>query len=314
MKTLLSNLTAIAQNTQSNNIRMIDIDELHPSPKNFFEIVNIPEFAATILGQGGVKDNLIVTPLESGGYEIISGHRRTAAVRYLLEQGESISRLLPCLVQHYENEADKDLDLILCNVTTRQISDRELWRSYEELDRQTKERKEAGEKFGSIRDYLSSVLHVSSAQVGKMQNVASHAIQPVQEAVATGELSIHAANEIAKLDEEQQKELASGDLSEVTPKDIQRKKAPVKTEKKKAEKKVDTSINFSKPTPPSKPVPNRNYDETDEEKTMLGYLTMTLRAMEMDAETVKQAQELMFELFKTRSAEDAQEAYMWSPA
>ena len=47
---------------------------------------------------------------------------------------------------------------------------------------------------------------------------------------------------------------------------------------------------------------------------MLGYLTMTLRAMEMDAETVKQAQELMFELFKTKSPEDAQEAYMWSPA
>ena len=224
-KTMLSNLAAIAQNTQSSNIRMIDIDDLHPSPDNFFEVRNIPEFAATILGQGGVKDNLLVTPLESGGYEIISGHRRTAAVRYLLDNGKAISRLLPCLVQSYDNGTDKQLDLILCNVATRQISDQELWRSYEELNSLLKERKEAGEKFGSIRDYLANLLHVSAAQVSKMQNVTHNAIEPVKKAVANGDLSIHAANEIAKLPEEQQEELAAGDLSEVTPKQVKKKKS-----------------------------------------------------------------------------------------
>lgn len=240
-KTMLSNLAAIAQNTQSSNIRMIDIDDLHPSPDNFFEVRNIPEFAATILGQGGVKDNLLVTPLESGGYEIISGHRRTAAVRYLLDNGKAISRLLPCLVQSYDNGTDKQLDLILCNVATRQISDQELWRSYEELNSLLKERKEAGEKFGSIRDYLANLLHVSAAQVSKMQNVTHNAIEPVKEAVANGDLSIHAANEIAKLPEEQQEELAAGDLSEVTPKQVKKKKSA-------------TSSNFSDEAAPTKPV------------------------------------------------------------
>ncbi len=240
-KTMFSNLAAIAQNTQSSNIRMIDIDDLHPSPDNFFEVRNIPEFAATILGQGGVKDNLLVTPLESGGYEIISGHRRTAAVRYLLDNGKAISRLLPCLVQSYDNGTDKQLDLILCNVATRQISDQELWRSYEELDAILKERKEAGEKFGSIRDYLANILHVSAAQVSKMQNVTHNAIEPVKEAVANGDLSIHAANEIAKLPEEQQEELAAGDLSEVTPKQVKKKKSA-------------TSSNFSDEAGPTKPV------------------------------------------------------------
>ncbi len=223
-KTMLSNLAAIAQNTASSNIRMIDIDELHPSSGNFFEVRNIPEFASAILGQGGVKDNLLVTPLESGGYEIISGHRRTAAVRYLLDNGKAISRLLPCLVQSYDNDADKQLDLILCNVATRQISDQELWRSYEELDSLLKERKEAGEKFGSIRDYLAGLLHVSAAQVSKMQNVTHNAIAPVKEVVANGDISIHTANEIAKLPEQQQEELAAGDLSEVKPKEVRKKK------------------------------------------------------------------------------------------
>ena len=38
-KMMLSNLAAIAQNTQNENIRMIDIDELHDSPSNFFRMI-----------------------------------------------------------------------------------------------------------------------------------------------------------------------------------------------------------------------------------------------------------------------------------
>ena len=233
MKTLLSNLTAIAQNTQSNNIRMIDIDELHASEDNFFSIEHIEEFASTILGQGGVKDNLLVTPLESGGYEIISGHRRTAVVRYLLEHGETISRLLPCLVQKYESEDDRLLDLILMNVSTRQLSDQELWRSYRLISECLKKKKDAGERFGKMREALAEKLGVSPAQVSKLQNVAAHAIEPVQDAVADGSLSIHAANEIAKLDETLQEELAAGDLSEVKPKTVQEKKVATSSNKTK---------------------------------------------------------------------------------
>ena len=232
--TMLSNLAAITQNTQSSNIRMIDIDELHSSPDNFFEVRDIPEFAATILGQGGVKDNLLVTPLESGGYEIISGHRRTAAVRYLIEHGESISRLLPCLVQSYDNDDDKQLDIILLNIATRQISDQEMWHSYEKLDQKLKARKEAGEKFGKIRDRLAEMLNVSRAQISKMKNVTNNAIEPVKEAIANGDLSIHSANEIAKLPKAQQEELAAGDLRKIQPKDVKKKKTAFENTVKKS--------------------------------------------------------------------------------
>ena len=250
MKKMLDNLASIARNTQSSNIRMIDIDELHPSPNNFFEVTDVPEFASTILGQGGVKDNLLVTPMESGGYEIISGHRRAAAVRYLLEQGEAISRLIPCLVQNYDSEADKIIDLILCNVATRQISDKEMWRSYEELDKHLKElkkQKESWERFGSIRQLMADRLHVSAAQVGKMQNVTHNAIEPVKEAVASGELSISTADAIATLPETQQEELAAGDLKKVTRKEVKEKKAKASSAKTKSKpvEKVATCSNFS---------------------------------------------------------------------
>ena len=65
-KNMLANLNAIVANTLNESIQMIDIDELHSSPDNFFEVERIEEFADTILGQGGVKDNLVVRPLESG--------------------------------------------------------------------------------------------------------------------------------------------------------------------------------------------------------------------------------------------------------
>ena len=71
---MFDNLKAVVSNTLTDSIKMIDINELHESADNFFVIERIEEFAQTILGQGGVKDNLIVKPLETGGYEIISGH------------------------------------------------------------------------------------------------------------------------------------------------------------------------------------------------------------------------------------------------
>lgn len=235
MKTIMSNLALIAQNTQSDNIKMIDIDELHESENNFFVVERIEEFAYTILGQGGVKDNLIVCPLPDGGYEIISGHRRTAAVRYLLEHGETISRLLPCLVQTYKDEDTKMLDLILMNATARQLSDTEIWNSYNSINAILERKKEAGEKFGRLRETLAEYLGVSPSQVGKLQNVDRNAIEPVREAVANGDISISTANVIAQFDESQQKEIISGGVKEIKPKDI----------KKAAAKKVDTSSNFS---------------------------------------------------------------------
>ncbi|WP_295084694.1 ParB/RepB/Spo0J family partition protein [Ruminococcus sp.] len=220
-KSMLDNLKRVVSNTLTDDIKMIDIDELHESADNFFVVENIEQFAQTILGQGGVKDNLIVRPLETGGYEIISGHRRRAAVQYLLDKGENIARVLPCLVQNYTDEDDKMLDLILMNVSARQISDQELWKCYETLDKILKEKKDKGEYYGRLRDDIANTLGVSASQVGKMQNVDKNAIEPVKEAVASGELSISTANEIAKLDKDEQSKIT--DLSKVQPKDIKKK-------------------------------------------------------------------------------------------
>ena len=218
--TMLDNLQAIVQNTLTDSIKMIDIDELHESADNFFVVDRIEEFADTILGQGGVKDNLIVRPLESGGYEIISGHRRRAAVRLLLDRGENISRFLPCLVQHYTDDDARLLDIVLMNVSTRQISDTEMWQSYSLLDKILKEKQQTGSRFGRIREKLAEMLGVSAAQIGKMENVAHNAIPAVVEAVEAGDLSISTANEIAKMDEAEQEKLIERGVESISHKEV----------------------------------------------------------------------------------------------
>ena len=250
-KMMLKNLGAIVANTLTDSIKMIDIDELHNSEDNFFDINRIEEFAETILGQGGVKDNLVVRPLDDGGYEIISGHRRKAAVQYLLDNGENISRYLPCLVQSYDDNDDKLLDIVLLNVSSRQISDSEMWKSYELVNEILMRKKEAGEKFGRVKNKLAEYLGVSTAQVQKMKNIEHNAIEPVIEAVEHGEISISTANEIAKLDDYEQEKLTESGLSTVKHKDIK----AINDEKK------DIYIPFSKSDSEIETVSDTNKDK-----------------------------------------------------
>lgn len=237
-KTMRDNLKMSIANTMTSDIKMIDVDKLHSSEDNYFELNRIEELADTILGQGSVKENLIVTPLPEGNYEIISGHRRAAAVRLLLQRGEKIPKFVPCLIQDYSNNDDKVLNLILMNVTARRLSDAELWTSYEKVDAILKKKKEAGEKFGRIRDTLAGYLGVSSSQIGKLQNIEKYATDKVKEAVSNGSISISTANQIARLDEKEQEAIVdTQDVSKIKTKDVK--------DQIDNSKKVDTSVKIS---------------------------------------------------------------------
>ena len=291
MKTMFANLNAIVGDTLADSIQMIDIDELHESKDNFFAIDRIEEFAETILGQGGVKDNLVVRPLESDGYEIISGHRRKAAVQYLLDNGENISRYLPCLVQDYSDDDTRMLDLILMNISSRQISDTELWQSYETLKRILQSKKESGEKFGRVRDKLAELLGVSSAQIGKMENVMHNAIEPVIDAVQKGEVSIFTANEIAKLDADAQEALVQqGDLKNVKHKDVKKKNEELKkcaTNSTNSESDAEPENDFQN-NEPEKCATNSTNSEPDEnsEKSVTDTLSHFIHEHYFELETV----------------------------
>jgi ParB-like chromosome segregation protein Spo0J len=238
-----------AADTFTEDMVMIDIDNLIESPDNFFELSRIEELAETILGQGGVKENLIVKPINDEEYEVISGHRRVAAVKYLLEKGENISRYLPCLAQDYDSEDEKLLDLVLMNVTARILTDAQMWKCYEIINDILKKKKDLGEKFGQVQKKLAEILGVSTGQAAKMQSIDKNAAPEVKEAVKKGEMSINTAEKISKLGKDEQKKLVS-EKSKIKPKDIEKvnNNAATDDDKDQNEEKVTINDNFSKET------------------------------------------------------------------
>ncbi len=236
-------LTKIQSNTISDEIKMISISELHDSPDNFFQLSNIEELAETILAQGGVKENLIVRTLETGGYEIISGHRRKSAVQYLLDNGHNIGSKLPCLIQNYSDENDKMMNLIMMNVSQRVISDAEMLECYNKLHKVFEEKKALGEKFGRLRNKIAETLNVSTGKIAQIENVQKNAIPEIVEAVENGEMSITTANEVAKLDKDEQKKIAENPEKAYTEaKKKNDKKKSVKLDTKKEEKSKPESV------------------------------------------------------------------------
>ena len=221
--TIAESMKSAASDNFADNIQMIDIDELRESTDNFFDVTRIDELAEAIYEQGGVMENLVVQPLsnEDGKYEVISGHRRTAAVRKLLESGKRVSRVLPCYVRSYGDEDEKRLDIILMNITSRIISDSEMWKCYEIINEVLQNKKKLGEKFGQVQKKLAEILGVSTGQAAKMQNIDRRATQEVKEALESGDISINTAEKIAKLAEDEQKKVLEKS-PKVKPKDIEK--------------------------------------------------------------------------------------------
>ena len=272
-------LGAVVANTLTDSIKMINISELHDSPDNFFEVNRIEELAEAILAQGGVKENLIVRPLESGGYEVISGHRRKAAVQYLIDKGENVSHKLPCLVQEID-DSDKMMHLIMMNVSQRVLSDAEMFESYKKLKKIFEEKKALGEKFGRMRERIAEILNVSPAQVGKIENIKKNAVSEVVKAVESGDMSLHTANEMAKLDEKEQRKIIDSvdDIKNISPKNT----------KKKAKPKKETEAPVSKP----KRKENELYEIVDTIKLKLK-LSSLLKKYESLAEEKLESEEIM---------------------
>ena len=62
-------------------IKTIKLSELQPFPENPYKVLDNEELQimAESIRDYGVINPILVRPLEAGGYEIISGHRRKAA-------------------------------------------------------------------------------------------------------------------------------------------------------------------------------------------------------------------------------------------
>ncbi|MBQ5318807.1 MAG: ParB N-terminal domain-containing protein [Oscillospiraceae bacterium] len=246
------------------NLKMLDIELIEPNEDNFYELSEIETLAEDIERQG-LMTALVVS--ENGGrYKLISGHRRLSAVKLLTESGRRKNSKVPCFIKGAKPNNETQLDLIMLNATQRKYSDADKMREYEELTRIFKELEAAGKPIkGRIRDRIADALNVSSAQVGKLDNIKHNAIPDVEQAVKSGDMSISTANEVAKLPPEKQQKIIS-EKPKITHKEV---KEMQKEESISADEDVEI------------PDDNEDEDDTNEEETD-GYTAVTLTVTEAE--------------------------------
>lgn len=235
---IMDDLRAAASDSFIDSLKMLEVGQIIPNESNFYKMTEIEELAEDIERQG-LMSVLVVTE-DNGEFHLISGHRRLAAVKLLIDEGRRKSTTVPCYIKSAKSADETQLDLIMLNATQRKYSDSDTMREYEELERIFKAMEQAGKPVkGKIRNNIARVLNVSPAQIGKIDNIKHNAIPDVEQAVKSGEMSISTANEVAKLAPEQQKEIIESkpDISHKEVKEIQKSSPkPTKPKKKEPEK------------------------------------------------------------------------------
>lgn len=206
-------------------IVMVHYTRLIPSENNNYSVDNIRELANMIKLSGGIKQNLLARKKTPEEYELIAGHRRRLAVKYLVEEeGLQEYAMLPV---HVEKTGDvlSEIDLLLTNCAARERSD---WEKMMEVTRLTElvkamqtgteeEQERFRQLFGrdpgmtggrELRKLIAETLGLSETKVANLNHINSSLSPELKERFEGGEIGVSVANEAAGLPAEKQQELA----------------------------------------------------------------------------------------------------------
>ena len=155
--------------TVREQIEYIDIDLLDSDPNNFYRLNDIPELADSI-ATIGLQQPILVRDGENGHMVIVSGHRRTAAIRLLLEDGRADLREVPCIRERDDaSPALRELRLIYANSATRQLSSAEIAQQAEKVRELLYRLKEEGYEFpGRMRDHVAEACNISKSKLARL--------------------------------------------------------------------------------------------------------------------------------------------------
>lgn len=201
-------LTPSTSGTAS-EIKKISVYDLVPSDDNFYSMNDIEELKGKIELAGKVLQNLVVVPLDSGKYKVISGHRRRVASISLVEEGKPQYEFVPCSVE--ENEADAEVQAIreeIMLIAANSQREKTAWDKLEEVRRTRAllERAKKQEKIpGGLRDLVAKALHTSPAQIGRYDAIIKNLSTTFTEELKQDRINISTAYELSGLTQEEQK-------------------------------------------------------------------------------------------------------------
>ncbi len=184
-------------------VRLIPLAQIHPNPRNFYpRVENLEDLEESIQANGLLKP-LTVVPDESGGYRLISGHNRFAALRRI--HGAKYEDGVPCLVLPAMDEHVELAAIIEANrqrVKTQAL----LAEEAEKLTQAYMARKRAGENLpGRIRDRVAEAMQISKTKLANLNAIRNGIKVPgIMAKWERDEIPEAAALEIARLPVEAQ--------------------------------------------------------------------------------------------------------------
>lgn len=187
----------------------VNIFDIVVTKHNKYSMEGIQDLAAGI-EMDGLQEPLILGQV-NGEYWLVSGHRRMAALRMLVEEGKETFRMARCRYKPM-TEIEFRIALLVGNTFNRKMSDYDLMvQAAEWKDVLTQARKEkllileSGER---VRDYVAAAMGETVPKIRDLNTIDGNATPEVKEQFRKGNMGITATLEAAKADENTQKEIA----------------------------------------------------------------------------------------------------------
>lgn len=189
-------------------LRYVDIDLLDAHEANFYDVSKLDTLADSIAMEG-LDQPLVVTPGDGGRFTVISGHRRRAAIRELVEgDGREDLRRVPCLVRVYKSQALAELQLIMANSTARVLTSAEVMHQAQRMEELLYQLKEEGYSFpGRMRAQVAEVCQVSESKLARLKVIREKLIEPWMARFEAGEISEDVAYTVGQMKQDYQSSL-----------------------------------------------------------------------------------------------------------
>ena len=186
-------------------IEYIDIDLLCEDPRNFYEVSCVDELASNI-ALFGLMDPLLVRSAEDGTVQIVSGHRRHAALRKLVEEGHEELRQVPCIrVEGEASPALQELRLIYANADTRIMTSADIAKQAARVEQLLYQLKEEGHPFpGRMRDHVAEACKISKSKLSRLHAIQNNLAPVWQKAWEGGTLKEVSAYALSQLPQKHQ--------------------------------------------------------------------------------------------------------------
>ncbi|MBS6108640.1 MAG: ParB N-terminal domain-containing protein [Subdoligranulum variabile] len=183
-------MKAKADSNAAGELKMLPLEALEPSSRNFYRMCEIDQLADSIAANG-LEQNLVVKAETGGKYRIVTGHRRYQALLRLMSRGVRI-QTVPCIVRPAESDAQEMLRMIASN-QYRELTDYEKMVQVEQATtavktlRSVKVAELGGIRLdGPTREVVSRLTGMSGPAVSKYAGIAEKLIPELKARMEQG--------------------------------------------------------------------------------------------------------------------------------